>query len=209
MAIRLVLVDDHAVLLEGLEQLLRHDSRFKVVAKCKDVEQAVRAIDTLLPDIVVLDLRLPGESGLDLLRRRAGMIPPAIVVLTASEDENELLEAVRCGARGVVLKAMATTTLERCIQTVYDGGTWLTIDNTDLAQRLAHRHRIEGRLAESLTTRELDVLRQLACERDNEQIAQSLNLSPGTVRLHVHHVYQKLGVGSRQELVHYLKRRKY
>ena len=209
MAIRLILVDDHAVLLEGLEQLFRLTPRFKVVAKCKTVDQASKAIETLLPDIVVLDLRLPGQSGLELLRRRGGRFPPAIIVLTASDDENDWLEAVRFGARGVVLKGMASTILERCIETVHNGGTWLTIDDNDLGHRLAQRHRVESRLAEQLTVRELEVLRQLASDRDNDAIAQNLNLTSGTVRLHVHHVYQKLGVGSRQELVQYLKRRKY
>jgi DNA-binding NarL/FixJ family response regulator len=208
-AIRLILVDDHAVLLEGLEQLFRLTPRFKVVAKCKTAEQAGKAIETLLPDVVVLDLRLPGQSGLELLRRRGGVFPPAIIVLTASDDENDWLEAVRFGARGVVLKNMASAMLERCIETVHNGGTWLTIDDNDLGHRLAQRHRIESRLAEHLTVRELEVLRQLASDRDNDAIAENLNLSSGTVRLHVHHVYQKLGVGSRQELVQYLKRRKY
>lgn len=208
MAIRLVLVDDHSVLLEGLEQLLGLEPDFKVVAKCRTTADAARAIHKHLPDIVILDLRLQNESGLELFRSIKGR-QPAIIVLTASEDEDELLDAVRCGARGVVLKAMASTALERSIRTVYAGGKWLMLDDTDLEQRLAHRLRIEGRLAEQLTPRELEVFRELASDRDNEAIASRLQLAGGTVRLHVHHVYQKLGVGNRQELLQFLKRRKY
>ena len=126
-----------------------------------------------------------------LLRARDA---PAVVVLTASENEEDLLEAVRLGARGIVLKAMAPKTIERCIRAVYEGREWLTVEGQDLAARLAQRQRVEAELAERLTPRELEIVRNLAGQLDNDEIARNLKLSVGTVKIHLHHIYTKLGV---------------
>jgi DNA-binding NarL/FixJ family response regulator len=208
-AIKLVLIDDHPVMLEGLAQLLGLEPDFEVLAKCKTVAAGRRAIESLQPDVLVLDLKLRDEDGFDILRHVAARPSPAIVVLTASENEEDLLEAVRLGARGVVLKAMAPRTLERCIRVVYAGGEWLNVDGEDLSQRLAQRQIAETKLAERLTSRELEVMRLLASHYENDEIAQRLSLSTGTVKIHVHHVFQKLGVSSRGELMRYLRRRGY
>ncbi len=209
MAIKLVLVDDHQVLLDGLEQLLRLEADFKVMATCGTVVAAIRAVDTLRPDVLILDLRLHHETGFSVLEQLASRKSPAVVVLTASDNEEDLLEAVRLGARGVVLKAMAPRTLERCIRTVHSGGDWLTVDGQDLSARLAQRHLAERRMAERLTSRELEVMRLLASQLENEEIARRLGVSPGTVKIHIHHVYMKLGVSGRQELQNYLKKTGY
>jgi DNA-binding NarL/FixJ family response regulator len=209
MAIKLILVDDHQVLLDGLEQLLRLEADFKVVATCGTVAAAVRAIDTQRPDILILDLRLQNESGFSVLRQLGSRKTPAVVVLTASDNEEDLLEAVRLGARGVVLKAMAPRILERCIRTVHAGGEWLTVEGQDLSARLAQRHVAERKMAERLTSRELEVMRLLASQLENEEIARHLGVSPGTVKIHIHHVYSKLGVSGRQDLQKYLKRSGY
>ena len=205
MAIKLVLVDDHQVLLDGLEQLLGLEADFKVVGTCGTVAAGIRAADALRPDILILDLKLHNESGFSVLRHLATREAPAVVVLTASDNEEDLLEAVRLGARGVVLKAMAPRTLERCIRTVSSGGKWLTVEGQDLSARLAQRRIAEAKMAELLTSRELEVMRLLASRLDNEEIAQRLGISPGTAKIHIHHVYMKLGVSGRQELQNYLK----
>jgi DNA-binding NarL/FixJ family response regulator len=209
MAIKLVLVDDHQVLLDGLEQLLRLESDFKVVATCGTVNAGIRAAETLRPDIVILDLKLHNETGFSMLRHLASRKSPAVVVLTASDNEEDLLEAVRLGARGVVLKAMAPRTLERCIRTVHSGGEWLTVENQDLSARLSQRQVAERKMAERLTSRELEVMRLLAGQLDNEDIAKRLGVSPGTIKIHIHHVYMKLGVSGRRDLQKYLKKAGY
>jgi DNA-binding NarL/FixJ family response regulator len=206
MAIKLVLVDDHPMLLDGLEQLLQLEADFKILATCGTVAAAIRAADTLHPDVLILDLRLHKETGFGVLRHLASRKSPAVVVLTASDNEEELLEAVRLGARGIVLKAMAPRTLERCIRTVHAGGEWLTADGQDLSARLARRQVAERKLAELLTARELEVMRLVASHLENEEIAHQLSLSPGTIKIHIHHVYMKLGVSGRNELQKHLKR---
>lgn len=209
MTIRLVLIDDHPLMLEGLEQLLRFDPDFEVVAKCRSVADGLRAIQSLRPHVVILDLRLRHEQGRQVLHHLQSRDAPAVVVLTASENEEDLLEAVRLGARGVVLKAMAPRTLERCIRAVYEGRQWLTVEGQDLAARLAQRQDVEAELAQRLTPRELEILRNLAGHLDNDEIAQNLGLSVGTVKIHIHHVYTKLGVSGREGLLKYLKKQGY
>ena len=209
MPITLVLIDDHSVVLEGLDQLLRLEPDFKVIAKCSTVAAGIRAIETLRPDVVILDLRLRQEDGFEVLHHLASRPSPAVVVLTASEDQEDLLEAARLGARGIVLKAVAPRTLERCIRTVHAGGEWLTVEGENLADRLAQRKGAETVMAQKLTSRELEVLRLLASHHDNEEIAQRLDLRVGTVKIHVHHVYQKLGLSGREDLQRYLKRKGY
>ena len=209
MPITLVLIDDHSVVLEGLDQLLRLEPDFNVIAKCSTVAAGIRAIETLRPDVVILDLRLRQEDGFEVLRHLGSRPSPAVVVLTASEDQEDLLEAARLGARGIVLKAVAPRTLERCIRTVHAGGEWLTVEGENLADRLAQRKGAETVMAQKLTSRELEVVRLLASHHDNEEIAQRLDLRVGTVKIHVHHVYQKLGLSGREDLQRYLKRKGY
>ena len=209
MPITLVLIDDHSVVLEGLDQLLRLEPDFKVIAKCSTVATGIRAIETLRPDVVILDLRLRQEDGFEVLRHLGSGPSPAVVVLTASEDQEDLLEAARLGARGIVLKAVAPRTLERCIRTVHAGGEWLTVEGENLAERLAQRQDAETVMAQKLTSRELEVLRLLASHHDNEDIARRLDLRVGTVKIHVHHVYQKLGLSGREDLQRYLRRKGY
>jgi two-component system nitrate/nitrite response regulator NarL len=205
MPITLVLIDDHSVVLEGLDQLLRLEPDFNVIAKCSTVAAGIRAIDSLHPDVVILDLRLRHEHGFSVLRHLGARASPAVVVLTASEDPEDLMEAARLGARGIVLKAVAPRTLERCIRAVHAGGEWLTVEGENLGDRLAQRRKAETVMAEKLTSRELEVLRLLARHHDNEEIAQRLDLRIGTVKIHVHHVYQKLGLSGREDLQKYLK----
>jgi DNA-binding NarL/FixJ family response regulator len=209
MPITLVLIDDHSVVLEGLDQLLRLEPDFKVIAKCSTVTSGIKAIESLHPDVVILDLRLRHEEGFSVLRHLGSRASPAVVVLTASEDQEDLLEAARLGARGIVLKAVAPRTLERCIRTVHAGGEWLTVEGENLADRLVQRRNAETVMAQKLTSRELEVLRLLASHHDNEEIAQRLDLRVGTVKIHVHHVYQKLGLSGREDLQKYLTKKGY
>lgn len=209
MAVRLVLVDDHPLMLDGLEQLLRLEPDFEIVAKCSTVSEGLRAIDSLHPHVVILDLKLRHEEGFDLLNRLPPDDAPAVVVLTASENEEDLLEAVRLGARGVVLKAMAPKTLQRCIRAVYEGRQWLTVEDQDLGARLDRRRQTEEKLAMKLTPRELEIVRNLAALLDNDEIATRLGLTVGTVKIHIHHIYSKLQVAGRDDLLKYLQKAGY
>jgi DNA-binding NarL/FixJ family response regulator len=209
MLISVVMVDDHPLVLAGLEQLLRGEPEFDVRATCATVEEGWDAVTTYQPDLLVLDLKLADDDGRNLLRRLDPKRGPAVVVLTASEDEDAWLDAARLGARGVVLKATAPRVLEDCLRTVHRGDTWLTVGDVDLKQRMADRESVEGELERALTPRELEVLRLVAQRLDNQEIAEQLCISVGTVKIHLHHIYDKLQVEGRHDLMRLLRDKRY
>jgi two-component system, NarL family, nitrate/nitrite response regulator NarL len=205
--IRIVVVDDHPIVLEGLERLFRREGDLEIVARCVNVREAIDAVSTHRPDVVVLDLRLAGGSGLDVLDhiRRDGLATRA-VLLAGSIHEDELVEALRLGARGVVLKEMAPELLVRCIRTVHAGGRWL--ENDFLGQALESILEREGvarpgRLA--LSAREIEIVRLAATGHHNREIADSLHITEGTVKVHLHNIYEKLGIEGRVELTLYAR----
>ena len=209
MAIRLVLVDDHPLVLNGLAQLLGSDPEFQIVAMCGTAADGLNAVEALKPDVLLLDLALPDDSGLNVLRRLDPSGPPAVVVLTASQDEGELLDAARLGARGIVLKAMAPRVLEDCVRAVHRGAQQLVIDDEGLAQRLQERRAVEQELEQTLTSREIEILRLVALRLDNQQVASRLGISVGTVKIHLHHIYAKLRLDGRPQLLAYLRDKRY
>ena len=209
MAIRLVLVDDHPLVLGGLEQLLRSEPDFEVLATCGTVSDAWRAVADHRPDVLILDLNLPDEDGLSLLRRLDPSRPPAVVVLTASQDEDQLLDAARQGARGIVLKAMAPRILEDCVRAAHRGEYRLNVNGVDLGERLQERRSVETELEGLLTPRELQIVRLVALRMDNQQIADKLSISVGTVKIHLHHVYDKLSLQGRHDLQMFLRQKGY
>lgn len=209
MSIRVVLVDDHPLVLGGVEQLLTSGQDFQVIRTCTTAEQGYLAVIAHSPDVLVLDLMLPGEDGLSLLRRLDSTKPPAVIILTAVQDEDLLLDAARLGAKGIVLKAMAPRTLEDCIRAVYNGERRLNVDGVDLSKRLLERQRAEKELGEQLTPRELEILRLVAVKLDNQEIAARLAITVGTVKIHLHHVFDKLHVKGRHELLQLLRDKRY
>lgn len=207
MPIRLVIVDDHPIVLEGLERLFRLEGDLEIVARCVNGSEALEAVRTHLPDILVLDIRLPGRSGLDVLDqvRREGL-PTQAVLLAGSINEDELVEALHLGARGIVLKEMAPELLIRCIRTVHAGGRWLENDFLSRAlEGILKRDGVArpGRLA--LSVRELEIVRLAATGHHNREIAESLHITEGTVKVHLHNIYEKLGIEGRVELTIYAR----
>ena len=125
MTVALVLADDHPVVLDGLEQIFSLEPDFKVLARTTNGEDALRAVRQFRPDILVLDLRMPGKDGLAVLREMKGdALATHVVVLTATGDD-QVVEAIRMGARGIVLKDMASRLLVQCIREVYAGEKWI------------------------------------------------------------------------------------
>lgn len=209
MAIKVVLVDDHPLVLGGLEQLLSSGPDFQVLRTCGTAEEGYLAVMSEAPDVLVLDLMLPGENGLSLLRRLDSTKPPAVIILTAAQDEDLLLDAARLGARGIVLKAMAPRMLEDCIRAVHNGEVRLTVDGVDFSNRLTERQRVEKELSGQLTPRELEIAQLIALKLDNQEIATRLNITVGTVKIHIHHVFDKLNVKGRRELHQLLRDKNY
>lgn len=209
MSIRLVLADDHPLILDALESLFRLHEGFEVVATCKNGVEALRAVRLHRPDILVLDLRMPGKSGLDVLREMSGeLLPTRTVLLAAVLDEAEMLEALRLGVGGVVLKEMAPASILLCVQKVHAGEPWL--ETRTAARVLDKLMRRESRAREAaglLTPRELEIVQRLCRGLRNKEIASQLSISEHTVKVHLRNIYAKLGVDGRLALVRYAEDR--
>jgi two-component system nitrate/nitrite response regulator NarL len=202
MPIRLVLADDHAMFLDGLAAVFHAESGLEVVASCRDGDEALRAVREHDPDVLVLDLRMPRVGGIEVIRAlRSEGRRARVVVLTAALDEGEVVEAVRLGVRGVVLKEMASEMLIKCVRRVHEGGTWIERTSAGRAlEQMVQRGPGRGEATTELTHRELDVVRLVLAGMRNKEIAERLAIGEGTVKIHLHHVYEKLSVDSRLEL---------
>jgi DNA-binding NarL/FixJ family response regulator len=205
MAIRLVLADDHPLVLAGLTHLFDSEPDFEVCAHCADGQQTIEATVRDRPDILVLDLRMPQKDGLAVLRelsvRQVGV---RVVVLTAALDEDEVLEAIRLGVRGVVLKEMAPKLLLQCLRRVHAGGQWLERESVGRAmEKMLRREAGLKEVASSLTEREVEIVKLATAGLSNREIADRLHITEGTVKVHLHRIYEKTRVKSRVGLTLY------
>lgn len=194
----LVICDDHHLILSGIQMLLGGDADFRIVATASDGETALQRIGELKPDIALVDVYMPGIDGLGVLARiNQNGWPVRVVLLSATITDAQVIEAVAGGAAGIVLKDMASTTLVECLKTVAGGGRWLP---RHLVASAISRRRAEEREPspfESLTRREWEVTRLLADGMPNRDIAAELSISLGTVKIHLHSIYSKLGADNR------------
>jgi DNA-binding NarL/FixJ family response regulator len=205
MSIRLVLADDHRLFLDGLELLLRREPDFEVLACCYDGLQAFHAVRQLCPDILILDLDMPGKDAIDILREiQQAAIPTRVVLLTDSMAEDDLLEAMRRGVGGVVLKEMTAPLLIQCIRKVHAGDQWLERRSISRAMdKMLRREAGTREVTQLLTPRELEIVRLAASGLRNKAIADKLSICEGTVKMHLHRSYEKLQVDSRVALLRY------
>jgi DNA-binding NarL/FixJ family response regulator len=203
--IRVFLVEDQALVREGIQSLLALDGEIRVAGSAADGEEAVREIPRAGADVVLLDLRLPRLSGIDVLRRLAGAgrMPPTII-LTTFDDDEALLEGIRAGARGYLLKDVSLAELVRAIRVVAEGGTLVQpIVSERVVRGVAAAEPDFPRLepADRLTEREVEVLRLLTGGYSNREIARALRVAEGTVKNHVSSILSKLGVRDRTRAV--------
>jgi DNA-binding NarL/FixJ family response regulator len=205
MAERVLIVDDHPLTRDALSSLLVQGG-FDVVGEAGDGDEAIAAIPRSGADVVLLDMRLPRRSGLDVLRALggAGALPPAII-LTTFDDDELLLEGLRAGARGYLLKDVSLAELVRAIRDVAAGGTAVhPIASERVVRGLESSPdpafpRLEP--ADPLTERELEVLRLMTGGYSNREIARALRVAEGTVKNHVSSILSKLGVRDRTRAV--------
>ncbi len=202
MAIRLILADDHPIVLHGLEQLFSRSPEFDVVASCKDGDEALAAIRKHPADVLILDLRMPGMSGLAVLRAMAAEgLTIKSVLLTAAVQDEQIVQAVQLGVLGVVLKESPPEDLFACVRKVAQGLPWLETETMARAFGQAINRDTTASKGDSLTPRELEIVRMVAEGLRNKEIGERLSISEGTVKVHLHNVYEKLGVDGRLELV--------
>jgi DNA-binding NarL/FixJ family response regulator len=209
MPIRLILADDHPIILDGLQQLFRLEPDFEVVACCRDGEETLKALRLHAPDILVLDVRMPRGDGLAVLRTLGEeKLATRVVLLTAALEEDQLVEALELGVGGVVLKEMAPRLLVEAVREVHGGGRWLDQGSTHRAlDKLLQRDANNREAARLLTPRELEIVRMVARGLRNRAIAEQLFITEGTVKIHLHNIYQKVEVDGRLELTLYAQNR--
>lgn len=205
MSIRLVIADDHPLILDGLEKLFHREPDIQVVARCRDGEETLQAVRQHKPGLLILDIRMPGKDGLAVLQEmRQEKLLTQVVLLTAELDEHEALKALRLGVSGVVLKEMMPQQLVQCVRKVHAGGQWLEYRSTGrVLDKLLRREAGTRELARVLTPREHEVVRLAASGLHNDAIAKELYISEGTVKIHLHSVYGKLHLDGRLALLLY------
>lgn len=210
-AVRVVIVDDQHLVRQGIKALLALSPDVEVVGEADDGGAGLEVIVATAPDVVLLDLRMPRMSGLEMLRdvqRRQATVPP-VLVLTTFDDDEAIFEALRLGARGYLLKDVTLAQLVESIRTLAAGGRIIQPGLTaGLLERLAagptagHGSAIESaELSPELSEREIEVLRLLAAGYSNREVAQALHLVEGTVKNHVSAILLKLGVRDRTRAV--------
>lgn len=205
MPIRIVLADDHPLILDALGTLLRAEDGFEVGAACTSGAEALKAVRRHRPDVLILDLRMPDLSGLDVLRAMAAeSLPTRTILLTAAIEESEMLQAVRLGVFGVLLKEMASESVVQCVRKVHAGERWL--EKRAVARMIEKLARREGGAREAgalLTPREMEIVTLIGRGLRNKEIAARLSVREQTVKVHLSHIYAKLGVDGRLALLRF------
>jgi len=208
--IRLVIVDDHALFREGLASIIQLEKDIEVSGLAGSVKEAVELVRTLKPDIVLMDFKLPDGNGADATRIVLQENPECkIVFLTMSESDDDLLAAIRSGAKGYLLKNMSPSKLVTTLRSVQRGESALSRSMTlrlmdELSQTTASERREDSTLA-NLTSRELDVLRELTTGGTNKDIANRMFLSENTVKYHIHSILDKLSLPNRKAAARFAK----
>jgi two-component system nitrate/nitrite response regulator NarL len=207
MSVSLVLSDEQPIVLDGLAQLFRSEKSFKILARCTTGEETLRAVRKHRPDILVVDIHIGSGDGAGILRKiTESKLPTRSVIFTATLNDDEMLQAIRLGASGIVLKHMASNLLLQCIKKVHAGEKWFERDSlTKAAQKVVQRENGVRYTYEVLSSREIEVIHLVAGGLNNRQIGKKLYISEGTVKTHLHKIYYKLHVDSRLALALYAR----
>ncbi|MBT1073334.1 response regulator [Pelotalea chapellei] len=207
MAITLIIADDHPLVVAGLRNLFAQEEDFRVLAHCNDGSSTIQAVKEHQPDIVILDILMPGKGGLEIVRElRELNLHPKIVLFTATISDELLLQAILLGVQGIVLKEMASHLLVQCIRKVYAGEQWLERRSANVAlEKIMRKESGSRRVAAVLTPREIELVKLISLGSRNKEIAEKLCISVGTVKVHLHNIYEKLNVNGRLALLRYAR----
>jgi two-component system, NarL family, response regulator NreC len=209
--IRILIADDHALIRGGLRTLLSHEPSFQVVAEAANGQEAIEAAERERPHVAILDIGMPGLNGIEAARRISAAVPNVhIVMLTVYSDEGYLLNALRAGARGYVLKSSAESEIVDAVRAVSDGKAFFSPKVSRILADDYMRFLEEKRVPDTydlLTDRERQILQLLAEGQSNKDIATILNLSPTTVICHRQHIFQKLNLHNISDLILYAIRK--
>lgn len=211
--IRIVIADDHPILRDGLKKLLSFEEDFEVVGEAENGRDVLDKIQEFAPDILLLDLSMPTLDGLAALQvLQQSNNKTKVIVLTASEDKNQFVQAMKLGCSGIVLKQTATDLIVKSIRKVYGGEIWLDSHTTAAVMRQFASPMDGGsngapgtksRERSPLSTREREIVQLVAQGFKNKEMAEKMFISEQTVKNHLHNIFDKLGVSDRLELALY------
>jgi two-component system, NarL family, nitrate/nitrite response regulator NarL len=203
--IKILIADDHVIFRDGLRKLLDSDGELIVVGEASNGAECIKMLGNLKPDVLLLDLRMPDKSGLAVLEEvNFDTVPTRVIILTAAEDERDVLRAMRLGARGAVLKQSATAMLLKSIHRVHAGEIWLDNRMTAAVINALSIAEAAPRGGKPLVSdREKEIVQLVAQGFHNKQIGVKLLISEQTVKNHLHNIFDKLGVSDRLELALY------
>ncbi|MCS7026116.1 MAG: response regulator transcription factor [Bryobacteraceae bacterium] len=210
-SIRVVIADDHPIVRDGLKKLLMLEDDIKVVGEASDGRQVLELIQELEPDVVLLDLRMPNLDGLSVLQNiQTSGKKTKVIVLTASDDKNEFVQAMKLGCCGIVLKQTAPELIVKSIRKVHAGEIWLDSHTTAAVMRQFANPSSDfggggakGRERSPLSAREREIVQLVAQGYKNKEMAEKMFISEQTVKNHLHNIFDKLGVSDRLELALY------
>lgn len=210
--IRILIADDHPIVRDGLRKLLSLEEDFKIVGEAADGRQVLERVQELEPDVLLLDLRMPNLDGLAALQGlQQAEKRTKVIVLTASDDKNEFVQAMKLGCSGIVLKQTAPELIVKSIRKVYAGEIWLDSHTTAAVMRqfaapnemMATPSTTKNRERSPLSQREREIVALVAQGYKNKEMAEKMFISEQTVKNHLHNIFDKLGVSDRLELALY------
>jgi DNA-binding NarL/FixJ family response regulator len=210
--IKVMIADDHPIVREGLRKLLNLEDDIDVVGAAADGRELIEKVDELQPDVILLDLRMPNLDGLGALQTLAHTNSKArVIILTASEDKNEFVQAMKLGCSGIVLKQTSADLIVKSIRKVYAGEIWLDSHTTAAVMRqfatpgetTVGPSTSKIRERSPLSTREREIVALVAQGYKNKEMAEKMFISEQTVKNHLHNIFDKLGVSDRLELALY------
>jgi two-component system nitrate/nitrite response regulator NarL len=200
--VQLVIADSHPVFLQGLSNVFRSHPDIKIVAQCEDGLAAMAAIREYAPEIAMVDTSMPGFNGFDVLAAvTAENLATGIIFLTASLSDPQILDAMSGGAKGVVFKNSSAEEIARSVRKVAAGKYQFPKDLADaMRKRRTKRHKASQWAGRQLTPRETEVTRLVTKGLTNREIGRQMDLSEGTVKIHLHNIYKKLSIANRTSL---------
>ena len=202
MSIRVGIVEDDCSVRENLALLIDSAPGFSCVAACASAEEALKRLFDAGPDVVLMDIHLPGQSGIECVARLRRLLPQTqVIMLTVEEDSERVFESLKAGAAGYLVKHVSPEEILEAVAGVHRGGAPMSSHIARMVVTAFRQPPRSGGADESLTAREEDILRLLAKGNRSKEIADQLNIGSGTVNTHVRHIYEKLHVRSRAEAV--------
>ena len=200
MAVKIMITDDHSMIREGLKSLLELDGDIEVIAEAENGEECLQKLLTVKPDVLLLDINMPKMNGLEVLKSlKDAKSKVKVLVLTVHNETEYLMKAVEIGINGYVLKDSESAELKKAIFTIYDGENYIQPSLIPaLNSKMIEKNEDEIKL-ESLTKRELQVLKELAVGKFNRDIAKEMEISESTVKNHISSIFKKLDVTDRTQ----------